>query len=80
MNIDLRNIPEEFELQVEAVKLKYSINTNSKAVEYCTIRYLEQINLVDTLRKELRDEKHKTEQLEYKLKQIKSVFKMILKK
>ena len=52
MNIDLRNISEEFEKEVNEVKKSFDINTNSKAGEYCVINYLTKIKEIEKLKKE----------------------------
>lgn len=51
MNIDLRNIDEDFEKQVNRVKKEFGFSTNSMAVKHCTINYLSQKQLIDDLRK-----------------------------
>lgn len=62
MNIDLRNISEEFELQVNEIKGQFQISTNSKAVEFCTVNYLKQLQTIEELRKVLNS---KTIELEH---------------
>jgi archaellum component FlaC len=51
MNIDLRNICEDFEKQVNEVKEEFGFSTNSMAVKHCTINYLKQRKLIEELRK-----------------------------
>jgi hypothetical protein len=53
MNIDLRNISEEFENAVNEVKNDFEINTNSKAVEFCTVNYLNQLKHIAELKQKL---------------------------
>ena len=79
MNIDLRNISEEFENQVTAVKKSFDINTNSKAVEYCVINYLIKLKEIEKLKKELNNEKEKHSNLKNKLHQLKELFAWINK-
>lgn len=55
MNIDLRNISEQFELEVTRVKQKHGFNTNSKAVEHCTIMFLKREAEIESLKKKLDD-------------------------
>lgn len=68
MNIDLRNISEQFEKEVNRVKKEFGINTNSKAVEYCVNNYLEIINENKKLRTELNEEKQNLNNLKYNVK------------
>lgn len=53
MNIDLRNISEEFENQVNEVKKRFHVNTNSKAVELCVANYFIKLKEIESLKNEL---------------------------
>ncbi|OXA65940.1 hypothetical protein B0A67_23960 [Flavobacterium aquidurense] len=77
MNIDLRNISEEFEKQVNEIKKKFDINTNSKAVEYCVVNYLIKLKEIEKLKLELSNEKEKHSILKNKLHQLKEFFAWI---
>ncbi|WP_374172736.1 hypothetical protein [Flavobacterium tructae] len=55
MNIDLRNVSENFENNVNQLKNEFEISTNSKAVEYATVNYLGKLKQIERLEKELRD-------------------------
>jgi hypothetical protein len=79
MNIDLRNISEEFEKQVNEIKKKFDINTNSKAVEYCVVNYLIKLKEIEKLKLELSNEKEKHSILKNKLHQMKELFAWINK-
>ncbi len=79
MNIDLRNISEDFEKQVNEVKKHFDINTNSKAVEYCVINYFAKLKEIEKLKKELNIEKEKHSSLKNKLQQLKELFAWINK-
>lgn len=79
MNIDLRNISEEFEQEVNKVKKSFDISTNSKAVEYCVINYHSKLKEIEKLKKELNNEKEKHSILKNKLQQLKELFAWINK-
>lgn len=68
MNIDLRNISEQFEKEVNRVKKEYGISTNSKAVEYCVNNYLDMVNENKKLRSELNQEKQNFDNLRNNVK------------
>lgn len=53
MNIDLRNISPEFENQVNEVKKRFYVNTNSKAVELCVANYFIKLKEIENLKNEL---------------------------
>lgn len=53
MNIDLRNISEEFESQVNEVKKRFHVNTNSKAVELCVANYFIKLKEIEKLKSDL---------------------------
>lgn len=53
MNIDLRNISPEFENQVNEVKKRFHVNTNSKAVELCVANYFIKLKDIENLKTEL---------------------------
>lgn len=65
MNIDLRNISEEFENQVNQIKKDFLISTNSKAVEYCTLNYLQKLDEIEKLKKELNETKQSLHNVRY---------------
>lgn len=79
MNIDLRNISEEFEKEVTEVKKSFDINTNSKAVEYCVMNYLIKLKEIEKLKMELNNEKQEHSVLKNKLSQLKELFAWINK-
>lgn len=79
MNIDLRNISEDFEEQVNRVKLQFDINTNSKAVEYCTVNYLKKLKEIEDLRTQLHNAKNEMRDLKYHVDGFKSHLKVLLK-
>lgn len=68
MNIDLRNISSDFENEIIKVKKKYGISTNSKAVEYCVVRYLQMIQENEKLRSDLNLEKNRLEEIKNNVK------------
>lgn len=67
MNIDLRNISEEFENQVNQIKKDFLISTNSKAVEYCTLNYLQKLDEIEKLKQELKETKQSLGNVRYHL-------------
>lgn len=79
MNIDLRNISEEFEKGVNEVKRSFDINTNSKAVEHCVLNYLSKLKEIENLKVELSKEKQEHSILRNKLSQLKELFAWINK-
>ena len=79
MNIDLRNISEEFETQVNLIKKALDINTNSKAVEHCVVNYRKKLEEIENLKKELNKEKQEHSILKNKLLQLKELFAWINK-
>jgi predicted RNase H-like nuclease (RuvC/YqgF family) len=79
MNIDLRNISEDFEKGVNEVKNNFDINTNSKAVEYCVINYFTKLKEIEILKSELNKEKQQHSILQNKFSQLKELFAWINK-
>ena len=79
MNIDLRNISEDFEKGVNEVKKNFDINTNSKAVEYCVVNYFAKLKEIENLKLELNREKQDHSILKNKLLQLKELFAWINK-
>jgi response regulator of citrate/malate metabolism len=79
MNIDLRNISEEFEKAVNEVKKNFDINTNSKAVEYCVLNYLLKLKEIEKLKIDLNKEKQEHSFLKNKVLQLKDLFAWINK-
>lgn len=79
MNIDLRNISEEFEEQVNRIKLEFEINTNSKAVEFCTVNYLKQLKTIEELRTELHKVRNEMRDIKYHVDGFKSHLKALIK-
>ena len=80
MNIDLRNISSDFEAQVNKIKKEFDINTNSKAVEYSVINYLNKLEENKKLREELNKTKNEMIQYERRLDHLKELFTWILEK
>nr|WP_294931308.1 hypothetical protein [uncultured Flavobacterium sp.] len=80
MNIDLRNISEDFENTVNEVKLRFEINTNSKAVEYCTVNYLKKLKEIEDLRTQLHTAKNDLRDLKYHVDGFKGHFNALFKK
>ncbi|MEA9415913.1 hypothetical protein [Flavobacterium sp. PL02] len=79
MNIDLRNISEEFENQVNAIKKEFQISTNSKAVEFCTLNYLSQLKTIEDLRSMLHNALTDAKLKQIKIDNFKSAFSDMLK-
>lgn len=79
MNIDLRNISDEFEKEVNEVKKSFDINTNSKAVEYCVINYFAKLKEIEKLKIELNKEKQEHSIIRNKFLQLKELFAWINK-
>jgi predicted RNase H-like nuclease (RuvC/YqgF family) len=79
MNIDLRNISDDFERQVNEVKKSFEINTNSKAVEFCVINYFANLKEIENLKRQLNNEKQEHSILRGKLLQLKELFAWINK-
>ncbi len=79
MNIDLRNISEDFEKEVNEVKKKFDIITNSKAVEFCVMNYFIKLKEIENLKSELNKEKQEHSILLNKLSQLKELFAWINK-
>lgn len=79
MNIDLRNISEDFEKGVNEVKKKFEINTNSKAVEYCVVNYINKLEEIEKLEKELKIERQKNIDFENKFFEMKKIFSWVMK-
>ena len=52
MNIDLRNIDENFAKEVNRIKNRFELSTNSKAVRQATIDYLDLLDLLEKTRSE----------------------------
>lgn len=77
MYINLRNLSEEFEQSVEEVKEHFQINTNSKAVEICTVNYLKKLKEIENLKQRLNDANNKISRYERNLDQLKSLFSWI---
>ncbi|OXA65306.1 hypothetical protein B0A67_24555 [Flavobacterium aquidurense] len=79
MNIDLRNISEDFEKQVNEVKKKFDIITNSKAVEYCTVNYIAKLKEIEKLKTELSNEKQKNDVFKNKFIELNNLLAWIKK-
>ncbi|SNS02425.1 hypothetical protein [Flavobacterium sp. ov086] len=79
MNIDLRNISEEFEKQVNLIKRSFDINTNSKAVEHCVVNYHSKLEEIDRLKNQLAATKEKLSSYENRLDNLKDLFGWIMK-
>ncbi|ASQ41224.1 hypothetical protein [Flavobacterium phage FLiP] len=79
MNIDLRNVSPDFEEAVIQVKLSYDINTNSKAVEFCTVNYLKNQKKIGDLEISLSKAKAELRTLKYHLGSFKSSFDVLFK-
>ncbi|BFM44941.1 hypothetical protein CFS9_35820 [Flavobacterium sp. CFS9] len=78
MNIDLRNISSEFESQVNKIKREFDINTNSKAVEYSVVNYLDKLEEIKKLKEELSQTKHSLAHYERRLDNLKDLFSWIM--
>lgn len=78
MNIDLRNISSEFENQVNKIKRQFDINTNSKAVEYSVVNYLQKLEEIEKLKQQLSDTKHKLSSYERRLDNLKDLLGWIM--
>lgn len=79
MNIDLRNISEDFEKEVNEVKKKFEITTNSKAVEFCVMNYFIKLKEIEKLKYELNKERQEHSIIINKLSQLKELFAWINK-
>ena len=78
MNIDLRNISSEFENQVNKIKRQFDINTNSKALEYSVVNYLQKLEEIEKLKQQLSDTKHKLSSYERRLDNLKDLLGWIM--
>lgn len=78
MNIDLRNISEDFEAQVNLIKRDFDINTNSKAVEYSVVNYLKKLEEIKKLKEELSQVKHQLSHYQRRLDNLKDLFGWIM--
>lgn len=78
MNIDLRNISDDFESAVNEIKVRHNIATNSKAVEHTALNYLSLVSKVESLERELRDTKYELSNLKYSVKNFKESFKQFM--
>lgn len=78
MNIDLRNISEQFELEVTRVKQKYGFNTNSKAVEHCTTMFLKRELEIQNLKEQLNDKTRELNNEMRKLNSLKEILSTIM--
>jgi tRNA 2-selenouridine synthase SelU len=79
MNIDLRNISDEFEKEVNRIKKEFDINTNSKAVEHCVVNYLQKLKDIESLKNDLNQTKEKLSSYERRLDNLKDLFGWIMK-
>jgi hypothetical protein len=79
MNIDLRNISEEFENEVNKVKSQFGINTNSKAVEICVVNYLSKIKTIESLRASLLDKERELLEIKNDVKTFTGSFSRLTK-
>lgn len=79
MNIDLRNISEDFESKVNEIKKEYQISTNSKAVEFCTVNYLSQMKMISDLKSQLHNALTDSKLKQIKIDNFKSAFSDMLK-
>lgn len=75
MNIDLRNINEEFENSIERTKINFNISTNSKAVEKMCLEYWRLIDLIKNRNEEIRKVEEKNYQLKNKVEIAKEFIK-----
>lgn len=80
MNIDLRTISPDFEEQVIRVKSKFGYNTNSKAVEHCTINYLDKLKEIEELKKQLSEAKDQISSYKRHLSNLRDCFSWVMKK
>lgn len=80
MNIDLRNISEDFENAVKEVKFKFEISTNSKALEFATVDYLNKLKEIQDLRTQLHVAKNELRDIKYHVDGFKSHFNALFKK
>ncbi|WP_291287339.1 hypothetical protein [Flavobacterium sp.] len=80
MNIDLRNISEEFELEVIRIKQEFGFNTNSKAVEHCSLMYRRKLKEIEKLKQELSQAKQELSSYERRLDNLKDLFGWIMEK
>lgn len=78
MNIDLRNISEEFESQVNKIKREFDINTNSKAVEHSVVNYLKKLEEIKKMKEELNQVKHTLSHYQRRLDNLKDLFGWIM--
>lgn len=79
MNIDLRNISPEFEIKVNEIKKEFQIGTNSKAVEFCTVNYLNQLKHISELKAKLHNALTDAKLKQIKIDNFKSAFSDMLK-
>lgn len=73
MNIDLRNISDDFEKEVNKVKTQFDINTNSKAVEYCVKNYMSKCKRIQELENYLAKERLELSELKKDVKTLTGV-------
>lgn len=78
MYINLRNLSEDFETEVNKIKREFDISTNSKAVELCTLNYLNKLEEIKKLKEELSEAKHKLSHYERRLDNLKDLFGWIM--
>ncbi|MEO8534824.1 MAG: hypothetical protein ABI441_13790 [Flavobacterium sp.] len=79
MNIDLRNISEDFEKQVNQIKREFDININSKAVEHSVVNYLSILSEIERLKNELAFTKEELSSYERRLDNLKVFLGWIMK-
>ena len=78
MNIDLRNVSDEFEKNVNLTKDKFDIKTNIGAVEIMIHSYHTNCGTIKTQQLKIQDLEAKLKSKEFDLKAIKESIKLLL--
>lgn len=78
MNIDLRNVSEEFEKNVNLTKDKFDIKTNIGAVEIMVNNYHTNCGTIKMQQLKIQDLEAKLKSKEFDLKEVKDSIKVLL--